>query len=98
MDSLKNLLSDNFESIQSKIRMDKSGFLDLIENTNIRYKDVILLESSTHIDGDICILSSKSKFIPDKNNSIPQIKNITEIYKRSADSWQLKQLQIYPSN
>jgi len=98
VDSLTNLLTDDFESKEPDFMMDKSGYLDMVENTNIEYKEVVLLESSIRVDDNLCILTVKSKFTEKQDSSIYKIKYIIEIYKNTDKDWKLKFLQIYPSN
>lgn len=98
LDSLTNLFSDNFQAIQPKSMMDKLGYLDLIENTNIRYRDIAILESSIRVDGDVSTLITKSEFIAKKDTRASQINCVTEVYKRSAKGWKLILLQIHPLN
>lgn len=97
VDSLNVLFHDNIFSSQPGVRMDKRGHLDVIENGNIRYDHIDIIDTDIQFIGDTSILLTKVEFnyLGDK---VKQVKSVKEIYQRSNKEWKLIVLQISPGS
>lgn len=93
-DSLEVLFDEHLISREPAVKMDKAGHIDVIENGNISYKRIDILDTDIQVVGDMSILLTTVEFLDRNEESL--YRSVTEIYKKYKNEWKLILFQVDP--
>lgn len=96
-DSLDILFHEKLLASEPAIRMDKAGYIDVVENGFTRYQHVDILETDIQTLGDLSILLTKVRLTLPDGQEEPQLREVTEVYKKHNRDWKLILFQMNPN-
>lgn len=97
IDSLDILFHEKLLVSEPSIRMDKEGYMDVVENGIVRYKHVDILETDIQMVGDLSILLTKIQLTLLDGQDELRMREVTEVYKKHNKGWKLILFQMNPN-
>ncbi|HIX54841.1 MAG TPA: nuclear transport factor 2 family protein [Candidatus Sphingobacterium stercoripullorum] len=94
IDSLDALFHEKLIFRQAAVKMDKPGYMGVIENGSPYFRHVETLETDIQVLEDLSILYTKVQFTTGDKQLSPEIKEVTEVYQNSPTGWKLITFQM----
>lgn len=94
LDSLDALFHEKLIFRQAAVKMDKPGYMGVIENGSPYFRHVETLETDIQVVEDLSILYTKVQLTARDKQRAPQINEVTEVYQNSPTGWKLITFQM----